>query len=296
MGISRLLSSGVDVWLNTPVHPFEASGTSGMKAAINGTVNLSVLDGWWAEAYDGRREPRTVGASRRRSTSRARRSRPSGRDDALRDPAGRSDPAVLRARREARLLARMGRALQALDGLDAAARSTASACCATTGSASTRRASRQGRAMAAGEFAIARELAAWKAKVRAAWPGVELKRSGAAPTQARFGDTVRLEVDVVLNGLAPSDVRVECVVRRALGSELDVPVPAMPTTRRAQHGVNYVDDEGVPARAVRARRGRATRPCAVTGSRSSRPGRALCNTRSVPCRSIRIWRIRTSSA
>ena len=56
MGISRLLVSGVDVWLNTPVHPFEASGTSGMKAAINGTVNLSVLDGWWAEAYDGRRE------------------------------------------------------------------------------------------------------------------------------------------------------------------------------------------------------------------------------------------------
>ena len=50
-----MLTSGVDVWLNTPVHPLEASGTSGMKAAINGTVNLSVLDGWWAEAYDGRR-------------------------------------------------------------------------------------------------------------------------------------------------------------------------------------------------------------------------------------------------
>ena len=53
IGIGRLLTSGVDVWLNTPIHPFEASGTSGMKAAINGTVNLSVLDGWWAEAYDG---------------------------------------------------------------------------------------------------------------------------------------------------------------------------------------------------------------------------------------------------
>src|SRR5690606_30770125 len=52
-GMSRLLTSGVDVWLNTPVYPFEASGTSGMKAAINSTVNLSVLDGWWAESYDG---------------------------------------------------------------------------------------------------------------------------------------------------------------------------------------------------------------------------------------------------
>ena len=54
MGISRVLTSGVDVWLNNPVYPLEASGTSGMKAAINGTVNLSVLDGWWAEAYDGK--------------------------------------------------------------------------------------------------------------------------------------------------------------------------------------------------------------------------------------------------
>ena len=69
LGIGRLLTSGVDVWLNTPVHPLEASGTSGMKAAINGTVNLSVLDGWWAEAYDGRRGSRTAGASRRRTTT-----------------------------------------------------------------------------------------------------------------------------------------------------------------------------------------------------------------------------------
>ncbi|HEX4777350.1 MAG TPA: hypothetical protein VFW74_11305, partial [Acidimicrobiia bacterium] len=42
-----------DVWLNVPRPPFEASGTSGMKAALNGGLNVSVLDGWWAEAYDG---------------------------------------------------------------------------------------------------------------------------------------------------------------------------------------------------------------------------------------------------
>ena len=52
--IARYLVQGVDVWLNTPRRPFEASGTSGMKAAVNGVLNLSILDGWWAEAYDGR--------------------------------------------------------------------------------------------------------------------------------------------------------------------------------------------------------------------------------------------------
>ncbi len=49
MGISKLLVSGCDVWLNTPQRPLEASGTSGMKAALNGVLNLSVLDGWWPE-------------------------------------------------------------------------------------------------------------------------------------------------------------------------------------------------------------------------------------------------------
>ena len=47
------LVQGVDVWLNTPRPPLEASGTSGQKAALNGVVNLSVLDGWWVEGYDG---------------------------------------------------------------------------------------------------------------------------------------------------------------------------------------------------------------------------------------------------
>jgi len=54
MHVARYLVQGVDVWLNTPRKPMEASGTSGMKAGLSGVLNLSVLDGWWAEAYNGR--------------------------------------------------------------------------------------------------------------------------------------------------------------------------------------------------------------------------------------------------
>jgi starch phosphorylase len=53
INLSRYLVQGVDVWLNTPRRPLEASGTSGMKAAANGALNCSILDGWWCEGYDG---------------------------------------------------------------------------------------------------------------------------------------------------------------------------------------------------------------------------------------------------
>jgi starch phosphorylase len=53
MGLATILTAGCDVWLNLPRPPLEASGTSGIKAAFSGTLNLSVLDGWWAEAFDG---------------------------------------------------------------------------------------------------------------------------------------------------------------------------------------------------------------------------------------------------
>ena len=49
MSLARKLVTGVDVWLNNPTYPLEASGTSGQKAGINGVLNLSVLDGWWDE-------------------------------------------------------------------------------------------------------------------------------------------------------------------------------------------------------------------------------------------------------
>ena len=54
MNLARYLVQGVDVWLNTPRRPMEASGTSGMKAGLNGALNFSILDGWWRESYNGK--------------------------------------------------------------------------------------------------------------------------------------------------------------------------------------------------------------------------------------------------
>jgi len=52
MSLGRALTRGADVWLNNPIRPLEACGTSGMKAAMNGVLNCSILDGWWPEACD----------------------------------------------------------------------------------------------------------------------------------------------------------------------------------------------------------------------------------------------------
>ena len=53
MEVGRMLTSGADVWLNKPIRPHEASGTSGMKPPLHGGLNASILDGWWPESYDG---------------------------------------------------------------------------------------------------------------------------------------------------------------------------------------------------------------------------------------------------
>ncbi len=69
---ARMLVQGVDVWLNTPRKPLEASGTSGMKAAMNGALNCSIADGWWPEAHDGaeRLGHRRQGSAERRAARR----------------------------------------------------------------------------------------------------------------------------------------------------------------------------------------------------------------------------------
>ena len=99
MRVARFLVQGVDVWLNNPRRPLEASGTCGMKAALNGVLNVSVLDGWWDEGYDRRQR-----LGHRRPRDEPGRGRPGlgGRAGPLPAPRGGGRPALLRARRERR--------------------------------------------------------------------------------------------------------------------------------------------------------------------------------------------------
>ena len=96
MRVARFLVQGVDVWLNNPRRPLEASGTSGMKAAQNGVPNVSVLDGWWDEGFDGGQR---LGDRRPRDRSGRGRAGLARRPGPLPDPRGGDRAGLLRARR-----------------------------------------------------------------------------------------------------------------------------------------------------------------------------------------------------
>jgi starch phosphorylase len=208
--LSKHLVSGVDVWLNNPIYPLEASGTSGMKAGMNGVLNLSVLDGWWGEGY----EP--------------------GNGWAIRPAAPNLDPAS-RDREEARTLYEIlqDQVIPLYYARDNRARSPGWIAMQKSSIATLLprfNASRmlneyiqrfylpaeaQGRRFAADNLAPAAELNDWKARVRAAWPHVELKWLDTAPRRASKGERIRLQAAIRLSGLRPDDVRVELLFERA---------------------------------------------------------------------------------
>ena len=204
LALARLLVTGVDLWLNTPQHPLEASGTSGQKAAINGVLNLSVLDGWWGEGYDGENgwaiSPFGIDDD------------PSRRDAAeageLYDILEREvvptyfergtqgfAPGWVR-RSKAAMRSVMPRFSAHHMVMEYAERMYAPAATAA----------------AALDGARATELARWKARVRAHWSRVNLRWAAPPPSRAFEGEPVTLRIAATLDGLAPSDLRVEALL------------------------------------------------------------------------------------
>ncbi|MGI8613236.1 MAG: alpha-glucan family phosphorylase [Nocardioidaceae bacterium] len=207
IAMAQPLYPGCDVWLNNPLRPYEACGTSGMKAALNGGLNLSILDGWWDEWFDGDNGwaiPSADGVDD-----------PDRRDDIeaqalyelledqvtarfydtdagglpvrwlemMRHTLKTLGPKVLASRmlREyvARLYIPTARAAAALDG----------------------------------DHAMARSLAAWKARVRRAWPAVSIEQveAGGVGDAPELGATLSVQAYVCTGDLEPGDVEVQVV-------------------------------------------------------------------------------------
>jgi starch phosphorylase len=208
--LSRRLVQGVDVWLNNPIYPMEASGTSGMKAAFNGVVNLSVLDGWWAEGYQGDNgwaiKPASLQLDEQRRDREESRSLYELLEDRVlplyydnRKDLGYSPEWIKLARRSmVSLLPRFNSMRMLGEYLNKFYRP----------------ASQQGRIYSENGFEPARTIAQWKERVRGAWPGVSLRRVEEAAVSLSFGEELRIEVAVSLNGLRPEDIVVELVLER----------------------------------------------------------------------------------
>ncbi len=212
MSMARYLYWGCDVWLNNPLRPLEACGTSGMKSALNGGLNLSVRDGWWDELYDGRNGwaiPTADGVDD-----------PDRRDDieaaALYDLLT-TQVAPLFYDRGAdgvpdRWTARVRHTLATLSPKVQATRMVTDYVQDWYAPAA-RAASR----ISAEGFSGAKELASYRARLDAAWPDVrvaEVDASGAGDTPVLGAPmTVRAQVD--LGGLGESEVLVQAVVGRA---------------------------------------------------------------------------------
>lgn len=208
-GLSRRLVSGVDIWLNNPIYPMEASGTSGMKAAINAAINLSVLDGWWAESYDGKN-----GWGIKPS--------PHHNDEALRDKEDAGTLYEILQDDVIPLYYNRGKYGYSEGWIEKAKRSMATILPRFNTSRMLNQyvekfyipAAKQGKRLSANAYAKAEVLAAWKVKIRQTWQGVTVRQLVTPPTQLTYGKPLTIQVSVNLNGLKPEDVRVELILSR----------------------------------------------------------------------------------
>ena len=207
--LARRLVSGVDVWLNNPIYPLEASGTSGIKAAINGAMNLSVLDGWWGEGHDGKNgwaiKPTSEGLDPgERDTEEARTLYELLQDSVIplyyrNSSLGYSPEWVAMAKHSIASIMPRFNMQRMLSEYTKKFYAPAAA---------------QWRKYAGENFAGAQHVATWKARIRSAWPGVRLRRVELPLARVRYGDLLCFEVAVQLNGLEPKDLTVELVISR----------------------------------------------------------------------------------
>jgi glycogen phosphorylase len=206
MALARKLVTSVDLWLNTPEYPMEACGTSGMKAAINGVLNLSVLDGWWAEGYNHQNGWGVHPHIPAQSPELRRQMESEDLLDLLEhevipmyfDKTDGYSPRWVKVSKESMksIIPRFSSDRMVMDYINKLylpALAISEKLKATNGSPAT-------------------ELAVWKDKIRRLWSGVSLKRLDAKPASIKHGSTLTVRIAVDLNGLAADDINVECLL------------------------------------------------------------------------------------
>lgn len=209
MSLARKLVTGVDVWLNNPAYPLEASGTSGQKAGINGVLNLSVLDGWWDEGYNGENGWAI--------TPHGSQFTPDFRDreesNELLDMI-ENEVIPLYYQRDGQgfsvnWIDKSKHAMSSLIPAFNAQRMVMDYVQGFYGPAIA-----HGRALAVDHYQPARQLSEWKKRVRAAWTKVSIRRLDTPVTHIYRDDTFELKVALNVDGLEPADVVIDCLVGR----------------------------------------------------------------------------------
>jgi starch phosphorylase len=212
IAMAQLLYPGTDVWLNNPLRPLEACGTSGMKAALNGSLNLSILDGWWAEFYDEENGWAIPSAD-------------SAGDGAERDKLEADSMYDLIEHQIAPRFYDRGDDGVPHRWVQSIRHTLSTLSPALSADRMVREyverlyipAARAEEEISAAAYQPARELAAWKARVAAAWPGVDVTHveSGGVDAVPQVGDTLHVRAQVELAGLGADDVTVQVVYGRA---------------------------------------------------------------------------------
>ncbi|NLP85922.1 glycosyltransferase family 1 protein [Microbacterium sp. CFH 90308] len=208
--LAKDLYPGCDVWLNNPLRPLEACGTSGMKAALNGALNLSILDGWWDEWFDGENGWAIPTADTAANDEE--------RDDveaaALYDLIEHQLVPKFYDREGGIPLAWLGMVRHTMT--DLGTKATSDRMVRDYVQRLYVPAAAHDAALRADGFAEAKALAAFIGRVKDAWGRISIASvdSSGIPQQAQAGDTLEVRADVRLDGLSPEDVAVELVYGR----------------------------------------------------------------------------------
>ncbi|MFD0691121.1 alpha-glucan family phosphorylase [Actinomadura fibrosa] len=210
MALGQLLVQGCDVWMNNPLRPLEACGTSGMKAALNGGLNLSIRDGWWDEWYDGQNGWSIPSADGLATPDRRDELEAAALYELIEDHV-----AVTFYDRDAAGLPRHWLEMVKHTIATLGPKVLATRMVRDYVEEYYAPAAASARAMAADKHAGARSLAAWKRRVADAWPGVAVEHvESNAEDSPHVGGRLAVRVVVDLGGLDPADVAVEVAYGR----------------------------------------------------------------------------------